>query len=160
MADLCWLPSAIMQTTGALIGIYLLVYFYGAKEMDKILTSLQKIIRNVSPEEAPIKVLRKIEKFIDERLLLVIFNRLYILLIISILSGILTIIFSTFWLRSLVNNLGYGCLEALSITLFIITLILILFFSVFTILLIHRLKKRLKEIVAEMAKFSQQHTQT
>jgi cell division protein FtsL len=60
----------------------------------------------VSPEEAPIKVLRKIEKFVDERLLLVIFNRLYILLIISILSGILTIIFSTFWLRSWVNNLG------------------------------------------------------
>lgn len=126
--------------------------------MDKILSSLQEIIRNVSPEEAPIKVLRKIKNFIDDRLLLVIFNRLYILLIISFLLGILTIIISTFWLRLLVYNSGSGCLEALSIILFIMSLILISLFSVFTILLIQRLKERLKEIVAEMAKFSQQHT--
>ena len=32
-ADPCWLPSAIMQTTGAIIGIYAVVYIYASQRI-------------------------------------------------------------------------------------------------------------------------------
>jgi|LGVF01.1.fsa_nt_gb hypothetical protein len=40
--DLCWLPSAIMQTTGAMIGIYVAIYLLATPGYFKLIKELSK----------------------------------------------------------------------------------------------------------------------
>jgi len=41
MYDPCWLPSAIMQTTGALLGLYLIVYVYASQKLGSPIKAMQ-----------------------------------------------------------------------------------------------------------------------
>jgi hypothetical protein len=85
MSDACWLPSAIMQTTGAIIGIYMIVYVYAVTKMDRLEERF----------EGTDTILRKIS--LSRR-------SLWLIQILLINIGIITIALNALWLDSLTAN--------------------------------------------------------
>lgn len=124
MTDLCWLPSAIMQTTGAIIGIYLFVYFYA---LGMIRDTLEKI-EEKGKSEASV-------------------NPSYKIFFVTLLIGFITIGLNTIWLYKLIHNqdMIFPRMEFASITLFLLTLILVLVLSYFILKQGYELVNELKE---------------
>jgi len=81
---MCWLPSAIMQTTGALIGIYAVIYVLGAQFLAK---------------EEEIRILNgTIKKPITPLKTIILFDFVFYAIVVL---GIVTIFFNYLWLADL-----------------------------------------------------------
>ena len=125
MTDPSWLPSAIMQTSGALIGIYVVIYVFVAGVLrDRGGTTYLIYKKN----GLKIKLIPVLNGF----------------LIILVLAGILTILFNVLWLDYLTvgSYFAYSdsigkLLQWLSTRFFLISLLLI---SIFSCLLIFTAK--------------------
>jgi hypothetical protein len=86
MTDVCWLPSAIMQTTGALLGIYAVIYVLGAQFLAKEKEFYMPFSKG--PIKEPVTPLRTI----------ILFDSVfYVVVVISLL----TIYFNYLWLADL-----------------------------------------------------------
>jgi len=117
MADPSWLPSAMMQTSGALIGIYVVIYVFVAQALIGRAGTIYLIYKE---DGLKIKLIPVLNVF----------------LIILILSGILTILFNVLWLdyQTVGAYFAYSdsvgkLLQWLSTRLFLITLLLIFIYS-------------------------------
>jgi hypothetical protein len=112
MNDAAWLPSAIMQTTGAIIGIYMILYVYAVSKIEE--------------KEGTDKIAR----FLIERAR----KGLLVIHCILISLGVITIAINAWWLNSLTANvfkdshLGLGFW---SLMFFLITLLWVCLFSLF-----------------------------
>ena len=104
--DPCWLPSAIMQTTGALVGLYLIAYIYVSQ------TVLKYSDRRKESIYSHVKWMHRFAY-------------------LSLMSGCTTIGINLCWLWALIHyqNMSLPFLERLSILFFVFTLICVTFFS-------------------------------
>jgi hypothetical protein len=135
-SDPCWLPSAIMQTTGALIGFYLIIYIYGSQRIEyhidlaKTLIRSNKFERVITRLEAPKEAIKVLEEYESKRRILH-DSALYVLLS----SGTVTILVNTVWLKFIIDkpNTDFPVLEILSLVFFSWTLITILYYSILTV---------------------------
>jgi hypothetical protein len=136
MTDSCWLPSAIMQTTGALIGFYLIIYIYGSPRIEhhidlaKSLIRSNKLERVIALLEDPKEAIKVLEKYESKRRILH-DSALYVLLS----SGTVTILVNTVWLKLIIDkpNTDFPVLEIFSIGIFSWTLLTILYYSILTV---------------------------
>ncbi|MCK4734634.1 MAG: hypothetical protein KAT65_19420 [Methanophagales archaeon] len=124
MNDPWWLPSAIMQTMGALIGIYAVVYVLVAERLGKAALPFQLFSR-------PKYLLHIHLKAID------------VLFFLVFSMGIATIITNSLWLDSLSTQIVLEAASAvevgeLALKLFITTLGVILFYTLYMILCFRR----------------------
>ena len=115
MNDPCWMPSAIMQTTGALLGIYAVVYVLVAQGLGKAALTFPPL-------------------FSSKHLSHIHLKKIDVLFFAIVSVGIATIITNLFWLDSLSTQI---VLEAASagevgehaLALFITTLGVILLYT-------------------------------
>ena len=134
--DPCWLPSAIMQTTGAILGIFVAIYVLALPRLLELTKALEpnELINKLGDKEGK----EHIDRGFDALKGLKIFNVCFILLIIFCC---LTIIFSTLWLDSLTTNVLITNSIFLGLTLgFLATclfLFSVIFICVYSILIIY-----------------------
>ena len=88
MNDACWLPSAIMQTTGALLGIYAVIYALGTQFLAKE-TEFRIQGRSINTPIAPL-------------IAIILYNFVFY---VVVLVGLLTIYFNYLWLDGLIVGL-------------------------------------------------------
>lgn len=132
--DPCWLPSAIMQTTGAILGIFVAIYVLALPRLLELTKALEpnELINKLGDKEGK----EHIHRGFDALKGLKIFNVCFILLIIFCC---LTIIFSTLWLDSLTtnvlitNSIFLGPLGSLATCLFLFSVIFICVYSILII---------------------------
>lgn len=143
--DPCWLPSAIMQTTGAILGIFVAIYVLALPRLLELTKALEpnELINKLGDKEGK----EHIDRSFDALKGLKIFNMIFILLIIFCC---LTIIFSTLWLDSLTTNVLITNSIFLGLTLGFLATCLFLFsvilICVYSILIIYFVLYRLSPI--------------
>ena len=112
MTDPCWLPSAIMQTTAALLGFFAVVYILTIEKIGGMKNKEERVA-GLKTEPVIFIVSEWGFKFLDK------------LFIAFLGSSIFTIILNTLWLDSLsakVLNLGFQSIGMWAMVFFGVTL--------------------------------------
>jgi len=124
--DPCWLPSAIMQTTGALLGLYLIVHVYAS----------QRIKDAVAQQESE-SLSRNVRTMLS--------HIIYILVPV----GMITVIVNTLWLDRLIknSNMIFPKLNYFSIFLFFLTISCILVYSLVLVRVMDVWETKVKESI-------------
>jgi hypothetical protein len=121
--DPCWFPSAVMQTAGAILGFYIVIYIFLSEVIENrmaIITDLT--LRSVSSED--LQKLRAHIRRLDE-----IFDNMRPIFYLTIIVGGLAILVATVWLDSFTTHIlgnfktGYGGLITLLFFVFFIILV-------------------------------------
>ncbi len=126
MADPCWLPSAIMQTTGAILGIYVGLYILA---IGRFMESLEKL-HEASTIPEVMKAGEKLDKSAE-----VAGSARGVFYGLIIASG-LTIIANALWLDGLSANIfipehwPLNVLGFLGLMLFLVTVVYVCIFSI------------------------------
>ncbi|MBN1762261.1 MAG: hypothetical protein JW878_04180 [Methanomicrobia archaeon] len=126
--DPCWLPSAIMQTTGAMVGIYLAIYILALPKLIE-LAPLFKLRAFITPNRERKK---QATRGYIAKLLLTCVSMVFSVIIVT---SCCIIYFSMLWLESLKTNtpiityFGIPVDNAVK-TLFVISLIAIVIWSI------------------------------
>lgn len=136
MSDPCWLPSAIMQTAGAIVGIYLIIYVYASdmllRASNRLSDRFRGILYDTELKESIMDLVEADRSKITNLWRLALFGVLFI--------GAGTILINTILLWSLLNypNKIFPRLEPLSVWFFFL---LVLAIILYTSLVLWQLKK-------------------
>ena len=124
MMDLSWLPSAIMQTTGALLGLHVVIYIFLNTTIEGRLIQLLTLAPHSTTEKVHERLRAQLRAQVEQA------ERMKKPVNITIFLGCLTILANAVWLDSFTTHILSPLIDLISVPGFggIISLFLFILF--------------------------------